>query len=400
VVTKAKGKPTTVEDLIFEISEIHSCQILLSWDELVGSGEIDKAEGLISRALNNPDQISTYQPRQLLAHAMAEVGFRGIPAIKPRVIKMIEELDPSVHHVRTGLPFLNSSEVSDAPGEWRISADAVNKIRKELITDRQREIIERKATEGRYTLEEAADLISESMIFDCAEEDFESCDGMSEPDERDELALLDKLDEPDELDNLFKIDGKEGGDDDIECSEILNKLSTAARSGKLPTYWPGSDKRFSYDQRVNTEVRVFFEEAYWRDLNKWLDKYCTGIDFRFLDPSDTEENRKNKGVTKCELVYVDWPMPEGRELKKILDAEPDWILSALVSRGRPGGGRYGSHRWNPAQIAICLHTRWPKKSTVSRLTKVMERSYEKYFNQWNDYLETQRNPGGDSGSSK
>lgn len=346
----------TVKELISEISDVHSCQILLSWDELFGDKEAGIPINTIISARNDDSQSTTDQSRRILAHAMVEIGYLEIPGIKPRVLAMIKKHDFSVRHARTGLPLLSLSEIEKAPGEWLISDENAEKIREELLTDRQREIIDLKASEGRYTLEEAAEQIFESVL----------CGGNEASDK-----FLEELD----------------GSVDIDCAEILKELSGAALRNELQMYWPGTDRPFDYDPtNAYTEVRVYYEEACWDDLNNWLSKHHFEIGFRFFDPKGAEENTKNKGVIKAEIVCVDWPLPIGKDLKKILDEEPKWVTSALISRGRPGGGIHGSHRWNPAQIAICLHDRWPKDSTTSKLTKVLQR-YPKYLEQWNEALE-------------
>lgn len=346
----------TVEELIFEISDVHSCQILLRWDELIGDKELGVAINKTISAMNGNSRSATDQSRRIHACAIAEIGYHGIPGIKPRVLAMIKKHDFSVRHARTGLPLLDQSEIEKAPGEWLVSSQDAEIIREKLLTDRQRETIDLKASAGRYTLEEAAERIFESVV----------CGGSDESDE-----LLDES----------------AGSGDIEPTKILQELSDAAFSDGLKMYSPGTAQRHIYGQKINTEVRIYYEEACWDDLNNWLDKHHSEIAFRFSDPKGTEENTNNAGEIKAAIVGVNWPLPHGRDLKKILDEKPQWVITALVSRGRPGGGIHGSHRWNPAQIALCLHARWAVHSTISQLTKVLEDHYPKYLEQWNEALE-------------
>lgn len=351
----AFSNQVSVERLISEISSIHSRQIMLSWDEEVKDKEVEENLIKISSRFND-DLSPMYSSRQILALAMAENGYSGVPGIKPSIIEMIKMNKFKVRHARTGLPLLRFSDVDSAPGEWLISTEDAKTIREELLTDRQREILKLKATEGRYTLEEAAELIYEAALFE----------GKEDSDD-----LLDELD-----DSV-----------DIEYTEIINELSDAAIQNELRVCWPGIDRTFSYDERAVVEVRVYYEEVYWCDLNNWLNNHYPEISYRFPDPKWTEGKNKNYGVTKAEIVCVDWPLPSGRYIKKILDEKPKWIISALVSRGNPGGGIHGSHRWNPALIAVCLHDHWPRNATIEKLSQVIERSYEDYREQWKEILE-------------
>lgn len=77
---------------------------------------------------------------------------------------------------------------------------------------------------------------------------------------------------------------------DAEGSEryehILERLKQAARNGELPMYEPGRNQRLQYrDSRLATAVRDFYEEAYWNDLNTWLETFDQRIPWRFPDPS-------------------------------------------------------------------------------------------------------------------
>ena len=358
----SRGYPITVEDLIFELSEIHACQIMLSWDETVGKTEAGAAIDKMIAVDKGDDPSNDDDLRRHLVRAMVEVGYSRIPGIKPRVIKMIEEIGSCVHHARTGLPFLSSSEINDEPGDWLLSSDAANTIRKELLTDRQREIIELKATEGRYTIEEAADFIVE-LVWRGSSKDVDESSG-----------------ESDELDDSC----------DIEFSEILSELSDAAFRGKLQMYWPGTDKRFGYGQNVNTDVRVFFEEVYWTELNRWLEINKKEITIRFPDPNEKVSGTKYRGVTKGEILASDWGLSAGK-LKKILDDVPNWVSEARVSRGRPGGGAMASALWSPVVLAECLLGTAPRKPwsvPIGTLDAIFGDAFKGFLEEWNEYKET------------
>ncbi|WP_147309255.1 hypothetical protein [Cupriavidus taiwanensis] len=64
---------------------------------------------------------------------------------------------------------------------------------------------------------------------------------------------------------------------------MLEKLLAAAESASLAVYGPGENARYQYGPR--TPVRSYYEEAYWCDLNAWLDSNEPRIAFRFPAPS-------------------------------------------------------------------------------------------------------------------
>ncbi|MGN8137660.1 hypothetical protein ACTJLC_23455 [Paraburkholderia sp. 22099] len=64
---------------------------------------------------------------------------------------------------------------------------------------------------------------------------------------------------------------------------LLEKLCGAAQRGDLPMHAPNELARYLYENgRV---VRPFYEEAYWNDLNAWLEKNEPRITFRFARPN-------------------------------------------------------------------------------------------------------------------
>lgn len=77
---------------------------------------------------------------------------------------------------------------------------------------------------------------------------------------------------------------KEG---DERQSAILRKLCDAALAGDLPVYEPGRNARYEYGPGKDAkQVRDFYEEARWDELNTWLAKDDQRhITFRFPLPS-------------------------------------------------------------------------------------------------------------------
>jgi len=65
---------------------------------------------------------------------------------------------------------------------------------------------------------------------------------------------------------------------------------------------------------------------------------------------DTQSN--TTPLPKAAILKIDWP--GNVNLERLLSDIPQWLESARTMPGRRG--RNGSALWNPARIAICLHT--------------------------------------------
>lgn len=93
-----------------------------------------------------------------------------------------------------------------------------------------------------------------------------------------------------------------------------------------------------------------------------------------------------RGITKAEILEVQWPMPNGApSLESILDKIPKYVDAACIKVGRPGKGRSGSHLWNPAMLAVCLATRTPHKNWTCRqkaLTDLIRSEFSDYLEEW------------------
>jgi hypothetical protein len=70
------------------------------------------------------------------------------------------------------------------------------------------------------------------------------------------------------------------------------KLRGAAEHGDLPMFGPGEQAR--YDYMDGKDVRLFYEEAHWDDLNAWLDKNEPRIMFRFPAPAPAPAATKTR----------------------------------------------------------------------------------------------------------
>lgn len=339
----------SVQALIVEIASVHAVPLLLSWDDVIEKNEargiLEEVQALVSVS----DLGKSIDFHRLSVMGLIAVGCPrlNIPGITPRVLKMIEEKKVTVLHIRTGLPFLNVSEVTDNLGDWSLSLEDAAFVRQHLYTERQKQNLALKKKEGRYTLEEAADRIEQALFFPVEDED------------------------EDEIDSEIN---------------ILNELSEAAFAGDLPVYFPGKREPFKYSDLPYGEVRIYYEELSCVDLNRYLERRYPQLKFRFDCPGE----KKIEGVTKEEILSreADWQQAIiGLKLEGALSAPPNWIKPAWVQRGRPGGGRNGSHRWNPAMLAICLMDRKQLKAKEHLLTKLLNDHFPKYLDQWTAYLE-------------
>ncbi len=77
---------------------------------------------------------------------------------------------------------------------------------------------------------------------------------------------------------------------------MLQKLTAAARSGRLSMHNPGENARRDYGATDSSVLRIFHEEAFWDDLNAWLSEFESRVTYRFPNPSpeaiDAEIDRK------------------------------------------------------------------------------------------------------------
>jgi hypothetical protein len=71
---------------------------------------------------------------------------------------------------------------------------------------------------------------------------------------------------------------------------ILRKLMKAAQAHNLRTYLPGEQATNEYgeDEKAgqSSKVRDYYEQCYWSDINEWLAKYESRISYRFPVPEN------------------------------------------------------------------------------------------------------------------
>lgn len=95
-----------------------------------------------------------------------------------------------------------------------------------------------------------------------------------------------------------------------------------------------------------------------------------------------------RGVSKAEILAADWPLPkQDPPLQNAINERPKWLDGAWLDVGRRGRG---SHLWNPAKLALCLHDKSRKYwsgPTVSQLTTFITKNFSDYADEWAGYAE-------------
>lgn len=103
-------------------------------------------------------------------------------------------------------------------------------------------------------------------------------------------------------------------------------------------------------------------------------------------PEKAETHARRWGVTKREILSVDWPMPNNApKLVNILDELPKWADAACRKIGSRGKGANGSHLWNPAILAFCLSIKTPQKKWAigeGALTNFLRLHFSDYLLDW------------------
>lgn len=89
--------------------------------------------------------------------------------------------------------------------------------------------------------------------------------------------------------------------------DILDNLMIAAFSHDLPTYAPGKKVRYDYSNCTSSKnIRVFYEEAYWDDLNKHIAEKMARLKFRFPAPCDELSSPEHVNSSNTNSNALDW----------------------------------------------------------------------------------------------
>ena len=158
---------------------------------------------------------------------------------------------------------------------------------------------------------------------------------------------------------------------DVKYELIEKKLKDAINIGDLDTYPTG--------QNIIREVEKseIWDDAYWDDLNEWLDKNEKRITWRFEKPSHASQSKQTsinalpiiqaeaiKKLTKQPVINAFENVYWNRDQwNKYLASPPNWLLPCRVAKGT----KSVSATWNPVQIGLAL---MDKKITLKQLDLV------------------------------
>lgn len=123
---------------------------------------------------------------------------------------------------------------------------------------------------------------------------------------------------------------------------ILMKLILAVESGELPTYEPELNTRKLYEGPG--DVCSFYEEVYWEDINKWLSTNEPRLSYEFSVPATPEQLKQPAG----DRTYITKAVPRQQ-------AQEETILTTLRDLGfdpqhLPVPSRFGKR--SPAKHAV------------------------------------------------
>lgn len=160
--------------------------------------------------------------------------------------------------------------------------------------------------------------------------------------------------------------------DDTGEVAIYENLCRAVFEHALPVYMQGSKSRHKHKENVPLQnIGEYDEEAYWEELNTWLENNEPRINFRFPPPitpnTTTPAAQIERSITKQQVINAFEGLHFNRDQwSKALSDVPKWIEPCRVSRGRKGD-KSTSATWNPVLIAIAL---LDKKVPIKKLDAV------------------------------
>ncbi len=168
-------------------------------------------------------------------------------------------------------------------------------------------------------------------------------------------------------------------------STMQDMLERAAFERKFSVYKPGSIVRYEYPHHPGSNVCGFVghgleakhaelsgildtrwsEEAYWDDLNAWLNTFEPRITWPFPDPGAPDAAvDAARGITKGAVINAFNEIHFDRDQwKKYLASPPKWLEECRVAKGN----KKTSATWNPVLIAAALCDR---KIPISKLNAV------------------------------
>lgn len=120
---------------------------------------------------------------------------------------------------------------------------------------------------------------------------------------------------------------------DERFETVLDRLVSAAKSGELRMQNPAENFRRDYTAEKTKQVRIFYEEAYWDDLNSWLEANEPRVQYKFPAPELLDELRpQRKGSAKDRDLYAEALEAFGELMQTDVDATFKRILAHLESK--------------------------------------------------------------------
>lgn len=107
-----------------------------------------------------------------------------------------------------------------------------------------------------------------------------------------------------------------GEEADEHSDSFLKKLVAAVERGDLPVFEPGRNARYLYGPGHASCVRTFYEEAFWNDLNIWLKAHEPRIFTSWQFPKPTMGNADKANRTGHQNASADW-----REMARVIADE-------------------------------------------------------------------------------
>ena len=143
------------------------------------------------------------------------------------------------------------------------------------------------------------------------------------------------------------------------------------------------------DERLNSIVAEW-EKSYQdarglhrKDPLQTVSINASSVETEVSQPTDSvakpqPAQRTKNGLTKKEIISTNWPIPDKISLDRLLSDVPKWLLTARMSRGRPGKC---SSLWSPAQLATCLVSE--RRCNKLGLEKHIHNFYPEWVDDWN-----------------
>lgn len=174
------------------------------------------------------------------------------------------------------------------------------------------------------------------------------------------------------------------------ADSILEKLKKAAAYDRLTVYESGSDEVHKDMPKVRVAPGKSFkyalgdEEAYWNDLNEWLEKNEPRLDCKeFPNPNTLTATAKGevvRGIPKklVAAAFQGLCFDYDHWIKNLTPPVSNWLSGKCIAAK---GNKKVSTLWNPVLIAAALID---KGITVEQLDAVFFQSLKDWDDEWKE----------------